>query len=94
MHYARQNQQYDLTWKANTASYCSRARDTSWISPRRARRTRRMEFDELSKQVIGCAIEVHHELGPGLLEPTYETYEQCLAHELNLNKNGIKRFVL
>ena len=43
--------------------------------------TRRMEFDELSNRVIGCAIEVHRELGPGLLE---STYEQCLAHELNL----------
>ena len=41
-----------------------------------------MEFDDLSSRVIGCAIEVHRELGPGLLE---STYEQCLAHELNLN---------
>ena len=41
-----------------------------------------MEFDELSKRVIGCAIEVHRELGPGLLE---STDEQCLAHELKLN---------
>jgi len=40
-----------------------------------------MEFDELSNRVIGCAIEVHRELGPGLLE---STYEQCLAHELKL----------
>jgi GxxExxY protein len=31
--------------------------------------------------VIGCAIEVHRELGPGLLE---STYEQCLARELAL----------
>jgi GxxExxY protein len=38
-----------------------------------------MEFDELSKRVIGCSIEVHHILGPDLLE---STYEQCLAHEL------------
>ena len=38
-----------------------------------------MEFDQLSKRVIGCAIEVHRELGPGLLE---STYERCLAHEL------------
>ena len=37
-----------------------------------------MEFDALSNQVIGCAIEVHRELGPGLLE---STYEQCLAIE-------------
>ncbi len=41
-----------------------------------------MEFDDLSNRVIGCAIEVHRELGPGLLE---STYEQCLAHELRLN---------
>ncbi|MCD6135769.1 GxxExxY protein [Candidatus Bipolaricaulota bacterium] len=41
-----------------------------------------MEFDELSSRVIGCALEVHRELGPGLLE---STYEQCLAHELKLN---------
>lgn len=38
-----------------------------------------MEFDELSNRVIGCAIEVHRALGPGLLE---STYEQCLAREL------------
>ena len=37
-----------------------------------------MEFDELSSKVIGCAIEVPKELGPGLLE---STYEQCLAFE-------------
>ena len=39
-----------------------------------------MEFDGLSKRVIGCAIEVHRNLGPGLLE---STYEQCLAYELS-----------
>ena len=43
-----------------------------------------MEFDDLSNRVIGCAIEVHRTLGPGLLE---STYEQCLAHELT--RNGI-----
>ena len=39
-----------------------------------------MKFDELSNQVIGCAIEVHRELGPELLE---STYEQCIAYELS-----------
>ena len=39
-----------------------------------------MEFDELSNRVIGLAIEVHRELGPGLLE---NTYKQCLAYELS-----------
>jgi len=47
-----------------------------------------MEFDELSNRVIGCAIEVHRELGPGLLE---STYEQCLSHELKLNGIRFKR---
>ena len=37
-----------------------------------------MESDELSRNVIGCAIEVHRNLGPGLLE---STYCQCLACE-------------
>lgn len=38
-----------------------------------------MRFDDFSNRVIGCAIEVHRSLGPGLLE---STYEKCLAHEL------------
>ena len=46
-----------------------------------------MEFDDLSYRVIGCAIEVHRVLGPGLLE---STYEQCLAHELKVNRIGFK----
>ncbi|MEW6251463.1 MAG: GxxExxY protein [Planctomycetota bacterium] len=40
-----------------------------------------MQFDELSNRVIGCALEVHTRLGPGLLE---STYRRCLAHELRL----------
>ncbi|SEK46384.1 GxxExxY protein [Colwellia chukchiensis] len=40
-----------------------------------------MEMD-LTGKVIGCAIEVHKQLGPGLLE---STYEKCLMHELALN---------
>ena len=38
-----------------------------------------MEFDELSGKVIGCSLEVHKQLGPGLLE---SAYERCLSHEL------------
>lgn len=37
------------------------------------------EGENLTGRVIGCAIEVHRVLGPGLLE---SAYEQCLAHEL------------
>ncbi len=40
-----------------------------------------MKFSELSNKVIGCAIEVHRELGPGLLE---STCEHCLGHEFQL----------
>jgi len=38
-----------------------------------------MKFDELSNRVIGCALEVHRHLRPGLLE---SAYEQCPANEL------------
>ena len=36
-------------------------------------------LQELSKTIIGAAIEVHRELGPGLLE---SVYEECLRVEL------------
>ena len=36
--------------------------------------------EDLSTQVIGCAIEVHRELGSGLLE---SAYQRCLCYELN-----------
>lgn len=42
-----------------------------------------MQHEELTEKVIGCAIEVHRVLGPGLLE---STYEQCLARELSLQE--------
>ena len=38
------------------------------------------EYNDLSAKVIGCAIEVHRELGPGLLE---SAYERCLSYELS-----------
>ena len=40
------------------------------------------KFSDLSNKVIGCAIEVHRFLGPGLLE---SAYRNCLCHELSLN---------
>ena len=39
-----------------------------------------IKFDELSNKIIGLALDVHRELGPGLLE---STYQQCLAYELS-----------
>jgi len=41
-----------------------------------------MLYEEgLTGQIIGAAIEVHRELGPGLLESAYEA---CLCHEFSL----------
>lgn len=39
------------------------------------------EINLLTEQIIGSAIEVHRELGPGLLE---SAYQRALAHELRL----------
>ena len=38
-----------------------------------------MEINKITEIIIGCAIEVHKKLGPGLLESTYEA---CLYYEL------------
>ncbi len=48
----------------------------------------RIDVNELSRAVIGCAIEVHRALGPGLLESTYEI---CLCHELTLQAIPFER---
>jgi GxxExxY protein len=39
--------------------------------------------EELTRQITGAAIEVHKQLGPGLLESAYHV---CLAHELRLRE--------
>ena len=44
--------------------------------------------DPRTSQIIGAAIEVHRQLGPGLLE---STYEECLCHELHLREKQFKR---
>ena len=41
------------------------------------------EINQLTEQIIGAGIEVHRELGPGLLE---SAYQRALAHELCLRK--------
>ena len=38
-----------------------------------------MEINKITEIIIGCAIEVHRQLGPGLLE---SAYEECLCYEL------------
>ena len=44
------------------------------------RELERARLNELTGKVIGLCIEIHRELGPGLLE---SAYEECLAHELS-----------
>ena len=44
-----------------------------------------MHENEISEATIGCAIEVHRQLGPGLLE---SVYEEALCYELS--KAGLK----
>jgi GxxExxY protein len=46
--------------------------------------------NELTEIVIGCAIEVHRALGPGLLESAYEI---CLCYELSLRGMAFERQV-
>ena len=47
-----------------------------------------MDIEQLGNQIIGAAIEVHRELGPGLLE---SSYERCLFYELNLRNIRAER---
>jgi GxxExxY protein len=49
-------------------------------------------LNNLSKEVIGAAIEVHRDLGPGLLESSYEA---SLQHELELRGiSSVRQVVL
>jgi GxxExxY protein len=43
--------------------------------------------DELTYEILGCAIEVHKHLGPGLLE---SIYEKCFISELSIRKLDYK----
>src|SRR6266481_10080279 len=48
----------------------------------------RQRLNELSGKVIGLCIEIHRELGPGLLE---SAYEECLAYELTKSGHRFER---
>jgi GxxExxY protein len=53
-------------------------------------RSREDVFPELTRRILGSAIEVHRELGPGLLESTYRV---CLVHQLLLEGHDVKQEV-
>jgi GxxExxY protein len=49
-----------------------------------------MLINQITQKIIGCAIEVHKTLGPGLLE---SVYEECLAFELSQQRLLVERQV-
>ncbi|MCW3789269.1 GxxExxY protein [Plebeiibacterium sediminum] len=49
-----------------------------------------MENKQLTERIIGCAIKVHKELGPGLLE---SAYQECLFYELQRQGFRVKKEV-
>jgi GxxExxY protein len=48
----------------------------------------KLRYEDLTKEIIGAAIEVHKAIGPGLLEGGYE---ECLCHELTLRNLHFER---
>ncbi len=46
-----------------------------------------MELNDVTQKIIGCAIEVHRHLGPGLLE---SAYQECLIFELELANMNVR----
>lgn len=50
----------------------------------------KMNVNKLTEKIIGCAIEVHKHLGPGLLE---SAYEDCLYYELCKSELHVRRQV-
>jgi len=44
-----------------------------------------MNINEITERIIGCGIEIHRELGPGLLESIYES-----ALSIELRNRGLK----
>ena len=70
-----------------------------WIRPFRSnrihklhggsqRKNQKMQLNNLTEKIIGCAIEVHKQLGPGLLE---SAYEECLAFEISRSSLRFER---
>lgn len=46
------------------------------------------ELNQITDAIIGCSIEIHKQLGPGLLE---SAYRECLFYELKNNGFNVKR---
>jgi GxxExxY protein len=59
-------------------------------TPRSREGFAKVVYPELSSRIVRCAMNVHTNLGPGLLE---SAYEECLCHELTKAKIGFRRQV-
>jgi GxxExxY protein len=51
-------------------------------------KTTKEELNKITEKIIGAAVAVHRELGPGLLETAYEA---CLAYELTQSGLSVER---
>ncbi len=58
------------------------------INAEHAESAEKQEINRIRKDIIAAGIEVHRELGPGLLESAYEA---CLVHELVLRGHRVQR---
>ena len=47
-----------------------------------------MKDNQLTELIIGCAIKIHRNLGPGLLE---SAYQECLYYELTRNHLNVEK---
>jgi GxxExxY protein len=50
----------------------------------------KLNYEKLTEAIIGAAIEVHKQLGPGLME---SVYEECLCYELSIRGIAFQRQV-
>jgi len=57
-------------------------------NPKKTQNAQRMSENELSKIGIGCAMDVHKALGPGLLE---SAYQECLYYKIKNSEFMLKR---
>jgi len=54
----------------------------------KTQKIKNMKVNQITEIIIGCAIEVHKQLGPGLLE---SAYEECLFYELKNHGLDVKK---
>ena len=80
-----------LSGMAHEVTTSTKTHEGEWCGARRCREPEaRARAEVVSGEIIGAAIEVHRQLGPGLLESVYQA---CLAQELRLRRIDHRREV-